>query len=120
MLRPTETFLIWFLACYYVKLRTPGLDRKRCSTLDSQVWCLQNVRKIYVHYFFFNLVYAKRATYGDTLTPLIELFFLGLMTNPCAPTFTQNIKPSGPLLSLFGVPPNNPLPPLLAFAISVQ
>ena len=37
MLRPTETLLIWFLACYYVKLRTPGLDRECCSTLDSQV-----------------------------------------------------------------------------------
>ena len=69
--------------------------------------------------FFFNLVNAKRATYGDTLTPSIELFFLGLMTNPCAPSFTQDIKPSGTLLLLFGVPPKNPLPPLQAFVISV-
>ena len=37
MLRLTETLLIWFLACYYVKLPTPGLDRERCFTLDSQV-----------------------------------------------------------------------------------
>ena len=37
MLRPTETLLIWFLVCYDVKLRTPGLDRERCSALDSQV-----------------------------------------------------------------------------------
>ena len=37
MLRPTETLLIWFLACYYLKLRTPGLDRERCSMLNSQV-----------------------------------------------------------------------------------
>ena len=34
MLRPTETILIWFLAYYYIKLPTPGLDRERCSTLD--------------------------------------------------------------------------------------
>ena len=76
------------------------------------------MRKIYVRYFFLNLVNAKRATYGDTSTPLIELFFLGLMTNPCGPSFTLDIKPSGTLLSLFGAPPKNPLP-VQAIVISV-
>ena len=37
MLRPSETLLSCFLAYYYVKLLTPGLDRERSSTLDSQV-----------------------------------------------------------------------------------
>ena len=37
MLRPIETLLIWFLDHYYAKLPTPGIDRERCSTLDSQV-----------------------------------------------------------------------------------
>ena len=47
MLRPIETLLIWFLDHYNAKLPTPGIDRERCSTLDSQVWCLQ---KIFVKY----------------------------------------------------------------------
>ena len=75
--------------------------------------------KIYVRYFFLNLSYAKLATYGDTLAPLAELFFMGLMTNPCAPSFNQDIKPCGPLLSLFGVPPKNHFLPLQVFVISV-
>ena len=119
-LRPTETLLIWFLACYYLKLRTPGLDRERCSTLNSKCDVYKMCAKYMYVTFFLYLVNAKRATYGDTSTPLIELFFLGLMTNPCAPSFTQDIKPSGTLLSLFGVPPKNPLTPLQAFVISVQ
>ena len=37
MLRPIETLVIWFLDHYYAKLLTPGIDRERCSMLDSQV-----------------------------------------------------------------------------------
>ena len=37
MLRPIETLVIWFLDHYYAKLLTRGIDRERCSTLDSQV-----------------------------------------------------------------------------------
>ena len=75
MLLPTETLLIWLLAYYYVNLPTPGLDRERCSTLDSQslmfTKCLQNICTL----LFLSLSYAKLATYGDTLAPFAELFF---------------------------------------------
>ena len=68
---------------------------------------------------FFNLSYTKLATYGDTSAPFGRTFFLGLMNNTCAQSLTQDIKRWGPLLSLFGVPPKNPLSPLQAFVITV-
>ena len=70
-------------------------------------------------FFKFNVNDAKLAAFGDTLATKTKLFSLGLMTNHCAPNFTQDIKSCAPLLSLFGVPPKNHLPSLQAFVMSV-